>query len=140
MRVVSRRDGHTHNRLWTCSPCVRRRRFYMYSRRGHRETRTHTNTTSENPTTGTDGRTRTVSFLSNWRVRVCPSKYIQISSFFFSFAGLDRTRNRPGFDCHDSVADILVLFDVDWAVDDLVPDGRVVGPVHHVNLDFDRAR
>lgn len=48
--------------------------------------------------------------------------------------------NRPGFDRHDFVADILVLFDEDRAVDDLVPDGRIVGPVHHVNLDFDRSR
>ena len=87
----------------------------------------------------TDGHGRLVFF----PIGACVCAQANIYRFllsFFSFAGLDRTRNRPGFDCHDSVADILVLFDVDWAVDDLVPDGRVVGPVHHVNLDFDRAR
>ena len=47
--------------------------------------------------------------------------------------------NRPGLDRNDFVADILVLFDVDGAVDHLVPDGRVVGPVNHVNLHFNRS-
>lgn len=51
-----------------------------------------------------------------------------------------RGENRPGFDRHDFIADILVLFDENRAVDDLVPDGRIVGPVDNVNLDFDRAR
>ena len=49
-------------------------------------------------------------------------------------------RNRPGLDRNDFIADILVLFDVDGAVDHLVPDGRIVGPVDHVYLHLDRSR
>ena len=48
--------------------------------------------------------------------------------------------NRPGLNGNDFFVDIPVLFDVDGAVDHLVPHGRVVGPVHHVNLHFNRPR
>ena len=46
----------------------------------------------------------------------------------------------PCFDRDDPIADARVLFDVHRPVHDLVPDGRVVGPVHYVDLHFDGAR
>lgn len=52
------------------------------------------------------------------------------------FADTQRVRDRPGLDRDDFVADVLVLFDVDGPVDHLIPDGRVVGPIHHVYLDL----
>ena len=44
---------------------------------------------------------------------------------------------RPGFDRGDGLADGGVLLDVDGPVDPLVPDRRLVGSVHHVDLDLD---
>ena len=45
---------------------------------------------------------------------------------------------RPGLDRGDGLPDGRVLLDVDGPVDDLVPDGRLVGPVHHVDLHLHR--
>ena len=49
-------------------------------------------------------------------------------------------KNRPGFDRRDGLADGRVLLDIDGAVHGLVPHGRLVRPVNHVDLHLHRPR
>ena len=47
--------------------------------------------------------------------------------------------NRPCFDRLNRLSHGRVLLDIDGPVDGLVPHGRLVGPVHHVDLDLHRS-
>ena len=56
----------------------------------------------------------------------------------FGFALLSvAPEDRPCFDRRDGLADRRVLLDIDRAVHRLVPHGRFVGPVHHVDPHLD---
>ena len=48
--------------------------------------------------------------------------------------------NRPRFHGRDGLADGRVLLYIDGTVDRPVPDRRLIGPVHHVNLDLNCSR
>ena len=50
------------------------------------------------------------------------------------------THDRPRFDRGDRLANGGVLFDVDRAVDRSVPHRRLIGPIHHVDLDLNCSR
>ena len=67
-----------------------------------------------------------------------------MDSALFAFALFDWTlllrKDRPCFDRRDGLADGRVLLDIDGAVDRLVPHGRLVRPVHHVDLHLHRPR
>ena len=49
-------------------------------------------------------------------------------------------KNRPCFDRRDGLADGRVLLDIDGSVDRLVPHGRLVRAVDHVDLHLDSPR
>ena len=49
-------------------------------------------------------------------------------------------KDRPCFDRGDGLADGRVLLDIDGSVDRLVPHGRLVRAVHHVDLHLHRPR
>ena len=51
-----------------------------------------------------------------------------------------KRKNRPGLDRGDRLSHGRVLLDVYGPVHDLVPHGRLVGPVHHVDLHLDCSR
>lgn len=68
-----------------------------------------------------------------WGCNIIPQKK------FFKNCHFLQNKNKnsfttPGFNWNDFRSDIHVLFYVDGAVDDMVPDGRVVSPVYHVDL------
>lgn len=50
---------------------------------------------------------------------------------------MGRVAHRPGLYGHDLPADRHVFFNVYRAVDDMVPHGRIIGAVHHIDLHFD---
>ena len=46
--------------------------------------------------------------------------------------------HRPGLNRNDFPADRHVFFNVNRPVDNVVPHGRIIGPVHHIDLHLDR--
>lgn len=48
--------------------------------------------------------------------------------------------HRPCFDRSHRLPDGGVLFDINGSIDRLIPDGRFVRPIYHVDLDFNCSR
>lgn len=48
--------------------------------------------------------------------------------------------NRPGFDRDDFAANGHIFLDINGPIDRMIPDGRIVGPIDHIDLYFDSTR
>lgn len=47
--------------------------------------------------------------------------------------------HRPGLNGHYFAADWHVFFHINWSVNHVIPDGRIVGPIDDIDLHLDCA-
>lgn len=59
-------------------------------------------------------------------------------NFLFLFFGfVKRCTNRPGFDRDDFAANGHIFLDIDRPINGMIPNGRIVSPIDHIDLHFD---
>jgi len=60
--------------------------------------------------------------------------------FFFCDKLFARKMNRPGFDRDDFAANGHIFLDINGPIDSMIPDGRIVGTIDHIDLYFNSTR
>lgn len=60
--------------------------------------------------------------------------------FGFGFGFVKLCTNRPGFDRDDFAANGHIFLDIDRPINGMIPNGRIVGPIDHIDLHFDGTR